>query len=86
MTGNVPDAEDATQEILIKLITRLSGYRGESSLKTWAYRVAMNHLLDRRKGILESLELNFDAFAADLLDGLDVGASGEDAMLAHEVR
>lgn len=86
MTGNVPDAEDATQEILIKLITRLSSYRGESSLQTWAYRVAMNHLLDRRRSLLESLELNFDAFATDLLDGLDTAASGEDSILAHEVR
>jgi hypothetical protein len=46
----------------------------------------MNHLLDRRRGLLESLELSFDAFAADLLDGLDADAGGEEAMLADEVR
>ena len=32
MTGNVPDAEDATQEILIKVITRLGSYRGDAAV------------------------------------------------------
>jgi RNA polymerase sigma factor (sigma-70 family) len=86
MTGNVPDAEEATQEVLIKLITRLGSYHGESSLRTWAYRVAMKHLLDRSQGRVESLQLNFEAFARHLLDGLDSEANGEQAMLAHEVR
>ena len=35
MLGIVPDAEDATQEILIKVMTHLSSFRQDSSLSTW---------------------------------------------------
>jgi DNA-directed RNA polymerase specialized sigma24 family protein len=37
------DAEDATQEILVKVLTRLSSFEGRSSFRTWLYRVAFNH-------------------------------------------
>lgn len=42
-------ARDATQEVLILVITQLSAFRGESSVTTWAYRVATRHLLKQRK-------------------------------------
>jgi RNA polymerase sigma factor (sigma-70 family) len=44
-----PDAEDATQEILIKAWKALSTYRGESAFRTWLYRIAVNHILDLRR-------------------------------------
>ena len=50
MLGMVPDAEDAAQEILIKVMTRLSSFRGESSFSTWVFRIAVNHLKDYKKG------------------------------------
>lgn len=43
------DAEDATQEILIKIITHLGSFKGESRFTTWCFRVAANHLLSTRK-------------------------------------
>lgn len=43
--GQRENARDATQEILILVMTKLSTFRAESSIKTWAYRVACNHLL-----------------------------------------
>jgi RNA polymerase sigma factor (sigma-70 family) len=43
------DAEDATQEILIKIITHLGAFKGESRFTTWCFRVAANHLLSIRK-------------------------------------
>jgi RNA polymerase sigma factor (sigma-70 family) len=70
MTARPVDAEDATQEILIRVITRLSTFRGESAFSTWVHRIAVNHLLDRSKSTVERLEMTFDAFAADLLNGL----------------
>jgi DNA-directed RNA polymerase specialized sigma24 family protein len=33
------DAEDATQEILLKALTRLSSFEGRSSFRTWLYRI-----------------------------------------------
>lgn len=40
------DAEDATQEILLKVTTALGSFRGASSFRTWARRLAVNHVLD----------------------------------------
>ena len=54
------DAEDATQEILIKIITRLDSFRGESRFDTWVYKVASNHLLTARKYKAERWELTFE--------------------------
>jgi len=69
------DAEDATQEILVKVVTHLSSYRGESAFSTWVFRIAKNHLLDCKKGIAEQLEVSFEAFAEHLAS--NVGAGGE---------
>jgi RNA polymerase sigma factor (sigma-70 family) len=46
-------AEDATQEILIKVITKLSTFRAQSQFRTWSYRIAVNHLLNLRKSEIE---------------------------------
>ena len=46
-------AEDATQEILIKIVTKLSTFRAQSRFRTWLYRIAINHLLNLRKSGLE---------------------------------
>jgi len=43
------DAEDATQEILLKVIQALPGFRGEAKFSTWLYRIAVNHLLSFKK-------------------------------------
>lgn len=43
------DAEDATQEILVKVITHLSTFRGESQFRTWLYRIAFNHMLNVKR-------------------------------------
>ena len=39
------DAQDASQEILVKVITRLSTFEGRSSFRTWLYRVTINRVL-----------------------------------------
>ena len=44
------DAEDATQEILVKLITKLSTFAGKSSFRTWLYRILVNHALNMKRG------------------------------------
>jgi RNA polymerase sigma factor (sigma-70 family) len=85
MTACVEDAEDATQEVLIKVITRLESFRGEASVRTWAYRIAVRHVLDRRKSRVEELRLTFDAFGADLLDGL-AATPEPDPVLVSEVK
>jgi RNA polymerase sigma factor (sigma-70 family) len=85
MTADPRDAEDASQEILVKVVTRLDGFRGESSLRTWAYRIAVRHILDRRKSRVEKLALDFERFGADLLDGL-AAEPDPDPVAAKEVK
>jgi RNA polymerase sigma factor (sigma-70 family) len=43
------DAEDATQEILLKAMKALPGFRREAKFTTWLYRIACNHLLNVKK-------------------------------------
>jgi RNA polymerase sigma factor (sigma-70 family) len=70
MLWHPEDAADATQDVLIKVMTRIGGYRGDAALRTWVFRLAANHLLTVRRGRMERRALPFDAFAADLRDGL----------------
>jgi len=65
MLHNPHDAEDAVQEIIIKIIEKYDTFRGESKLETWAYRVAYNHLIDfKRKNFRETI--SFEDFEADV--------------------
>jgi RNA polymerase sigma factor (sigma-70 family) len=61
------DADDATQEILIKVITKLSSFEGRSGLRTWLYRITVNHLLNMRRTKAEEVGYTFDRYA----EGLD---------------
>src|SRR5499433_1829106 len=54
------DAEDATQEILIKLITRLSSFEARSSFRTWLYRIVVNHVLNMKRGRVEVQQASID--------------------------
>jgi RNA polymerase sigma factor (sigma-70 family) len=56
------DAEDASQEILLRIITHLGTFRGESSFSTWMYRVAANHLLTMRKRRAELRAVSFEEY------------------------
>ena len=49
MLGNNAEAEDATQEVFVKLWKNLSAYRNENNLSTWLYRITSNHCLDKLK-------------------------------------
>ena len=64
------DAEDATQEILIKIITHLNSFEKRSSFSTWAYKVASNHLLTTKKRMAESYNYNFEIYE-QMLDKRD---------------
>lgn len=65
------DAQDATQEVLIKLFTRLSTFDGRSSLRTWLYRIVINHFLNMKRSRAESREITFAEYGRALDDTLD---------------
>jgi RNA polymerase sigma factor (sigma-70 family) len=55
MLGRRADAEDATQDVLVRALKSLHAFRGDSEFRTWLYRVAANHLLNvRRKNWIAS--------------------------------
>lgn len=68
MTKSHMDAEDLTQEVFIKVITSLSGFKRESQFRTWLYRITVNHFLntEKKKSELEftGFESYFDAIAS----------------------
>jgi RNA polymerase sigma factor (sigma-70 family) len=88
MLCNREDAEDATQEILVRIVTRLSQFDFRSKLKTWAYRVAVNYIRDVKKSAVERLHLSFERFAEDLTSGPDLQAPAETErlLLIEEVK
>ncbi|GGK81269.1 hypothetical protein Ppa06_55790 [Planomonospora parontospora subsp. parontospora] len=88
MAGRPADAEDAAQEILIRVVTRLSSWRAEASLVTWAYRIAVNHLLNLRRTAYEHRGITFEVLGENLAEGLAAAdhRGPEAELLAEEVR
>lgn len=70
MLGNLHDAEDASQEIYIKIITGLSSFKKESAFSTWVYRIAANSLLNYKKSFFaKQPPLSFEFYGADIESG-----------------
>jgi len=53
MLAHPQDAEDATQEILIKALTRLGSFERRSRFRTWLYRIVVHHVLNMKRGRAE---------------------------------
>lgn len=86
------DAEDATQEALLRIVTRLSTFRGESAFRTWAYRIAFRRILDHRRSRPEEAVHGFECYGAYLAAAPDAelaglaGAPADRALLVEEAR
>jgi RNA polymerase sigma factor (sigma-70 family) len=70
MLWHPEDAKDATQEILIRVVTNLGDFRGGSAFTTWVYQIATNYLLTTRQRKAEREAMTFDRFSEDLDEGL----------------
>ena len=65
-TGTFADAEDASQDIIVKVITHLSSFRKESAFSTWVYRIAVNHLKDYKKHMFANSPLSLEFYGDDI--------------------
>lgn len=74
MLANPEGAREATQEILIKVITKLSSFRFQSRFKTWLYRLATNYLIDEKRMQDKTPSLTFADYQADLESDLQAPA------------
>lgn len=89
MLGDVEDAKDATQDILLRVLENLPTFRYESKLSTWAYRVAINYLLRTREKRSRYEGISFEIYAMDLVpEHFDVPyeSNHEDALLTEELK
>jgi RNA polymerase sigma factor (sigma-70 family) len=87
MLGNPADAEDATQEILIRVVTNLTSFRGESAFRTWVYRVASNQLLRSRVRPAERRTESFEAMGTRLEEHLTLDLTPlEDQRMVTEAK
>lgn len=68
MVFHSQDAEEVTQEVLIKAITRLSTFQGESQFRTWLYRITTNHVLNMKRRGGEREPQTFSSYA-DAING-----------------
>ncbi len=91
MLGTFPDAEDASQDIILKVMTHLSSFKGESSFSTWVFRIAVNHLRDYKKHMFSRFPLSFEFYGDDIQnakteDVPDMTQNVEKAILAEELK
>lgn len=91
MLGTFADAEDAAQDILLKVITHLSSFRGESAFTTWAFRIAVNHLKNYQKHMFAHHPLSFEFYGEDIEharieDVPDLTQDVDKALLAEELK
>lgn len=91
MLGTFPDAEDATQDILLKMITHLSSFRGDSSFTTWVFSIAANYLKNYKRHMFAQYPLSFEYYGDDIENGKiedvpDLTQNVEKDILAEELK
>lgn len=91
MLGTFHDAEDATQDILLKIITHLSSFKRESAFSTWVFRIATNHLINYKKHMFAQRPLSFAFYGDDIehapvRDVPDLTQDVERSILAEELK
>jgi RNA polymerase sigma-70 factor (ECF subfamily) len=96
MVADPADAADTTQEVFLKVFRGMKRFHGQSSLKTWIYRIALHEASNRRRWwfrhkaretSIEPLQADGDLSALAIKDTLvDEGESPFDSVVREEVR
>ncbi|MBK9153739.1 MAG: sigma-70 family RNA polymerase sigma factor [Chloracidobacterium sp.] len=91
LTESREEAHDLTQETFLSALTAIKGFRGESGLKTWLYRIAINHSRNRhrwwkrrRRDVTVSLDANLSENLTVIETISDEGLNPEDSAINSE--
>ncbi|MCI9049436.1 MAG: RNA polymerase sigma factor [Coprobacillus sp.] len=91
MLGTKSDAEDASQDIILKIVTHLSTFKKQSAFSTWVFSIASNHLKNYKKHMFAKAQLSFDFYGNDIknanIENLpDMTNNVDKAILAEELK
>ena len=65
MLGNSEDAEDATQDVFLRIYRSIDTFRGESKITTWIYSITSNVCIDRLRKLQRHMVSIDDPFDED---------------------
>lgn len=68
MLKNAEMAEDATQEIFVKILLSLSNFSGKSKFSTWLYSITYNYCIDLIRKDKKDIILSFDNYSFEIED------------------
>ena len=92
LTGNPEEAEDLTQDTFLRVVRSIKTFRGESELRTWLFRIAINESRNRfrwwkrrKRDLTISLDANIGESETRFSDTLAASTvSPEESALIHE--
>lgn len=86
------DAGDVAQEVFLKIFRNVGSFRGDSSLRTWVYRIAVNESHNRRRWLFRhrrgetGIEDNFDDLESREKPLMDSGETPFDFTMNREAQ
>lgn len=92
LTENAEESSDLTQETFMSALTAIKGFRGEAGLKTWLFRIAINHSRNRfrwwkrrRRDVTVSIDAEIGNSEQKVHETLaDKGRSPEETAISNE--
>lgn len=73
MVWSTDEAQDLTQDILVRMLVGLAGFRGESRFRTWLYRIAVNRIFTHKKQQADAPVVTYSEFVRDMDETPDLG-------------
>ena len=85
MLGNAEDAEDAVQEVFMKIYRKVSNFNGRSKIGTWLYRIAVNVCIDhvRRNKVRRAKSVSLEE--SSLISLTENGEKADSSVTSGEV-
>jgi RNA polymerase sigma-70 factor, ECF subfamily len=85
MVSDPTDAADTTQDVFLKVFRGMKSFHGESSLKTWIYRIALHEAANRKRWWFrhKARETSIEPESEGLGDGLTQNTAMQNALTDH---